>query len=74
MRDEIIHQRVLELSLEGIRTLDIKRWGWYYDQNKLNELTTHDDEFGTWKEGHEYFPIPSGEMDTNPNLSPNSAN
>ncbi len=74
MRDEIVHQRVLELSIESIRSFDIKRWGWYYDSNKLAELATHDDEFVTWKAGHEYFPVPSGEMDNNPNLEPNSAN
>jgi len=72
--EELHHQRVLELAVEGVRHIDIKRWGWFYDNDKLNELATHDDEFETWSAGHEYLPIPSGEMDTNPNLSGNAAN
>lgn len=72
--EEIIHQRVLELSVESIRHFDIKRWGWFYDANRIEQLKTHDDEFETWKEGHEYLPIPSTELDLNPNLGINSAN
>jgi starch-binding outer membrane protein, SusD/RagB family len=72
--DELMHQRVLELSIEGIRHIDIKRWGMFYDTEKLAELQMHDDEFETWTPGHEYLPIPSSEMDQNPNLDGNSAN
>ncbi|MDT8432345.1 MAG: RagB/SusD family nutrient uptake outer membrane protein [Bacteroidales bacterium] len=72
--DELHHQRVLELSIEGVRHIDIKRWGWFYDADKLAELQMHDDEFETWRPGHEYLPIPSTELDQNPNLDGNSAN
>lgn len=72
--DELMHQRVLELSIEGIRHFDIKRWGWFYKADKLEELKSHDDEFETWVNGKEYLPIPSSEMDLNPNLSGNSNN
>lgn len=72
--DELIHQRTIEFGVEGIRYYDIKRWGWLYNSEKLSELVSHDDEFKTWTQGHEYLPIPTSEMDTNPNLSGNSAN
>jgi hypothetical protein len=72
--DELMHQRVLELAVEGVRHYDIKRWGWFYDADKLAELVTHDEEFTTWTQGHEYLPIPTSEMDVNPYLSGNSAN
>lgn len=72
--NEIVHQRVLELSVECIRHFDIKRWGWFYNNDRLQELISHDDEFATWKQGHEYLPIPSTELAINPNLGQNSAN
>lgn len=74
MRDQIAHERALELSVEGIRIHDIVRWGWLYDSEKLAELKEHDAEFETWTPGDEYLPIPQRELDVNPNLEPNSAN
>lgn len=69
---ELMHQRVLELSIEGIRGYDIRRWGWF--ENNLEELKSHDYEFNTWVKGKEFFPIPSYEMDVNQNLEGNSNN
>ncbi|RXK86657.1 RagB/SusD family nutrient uptake outer membrane protein [Filimonas effusa] len=74
MRDQLAHERALEFAIESIRINDIIRWGWLYDAGKLAELKTHDNDFNTWKAGKEYLPIPQGELDTNPNLSPNPAN
>jgi starch-binding outer membrane protein, SusD/RagB family len=74
MRYQIAHERALEFPAEGIRIFDIMRWGWLKDTEKLAELKTHDSEFNTYTTGHEYLPIPQVELDTNPNLSGNSAN
>lgn len=74
MRDQIAHERALEFGVEGIRFFDIMRWKWLYDPAKLSMLQSHDAEFNTYAPGHEYLPIPQGELDTNPNLSKNSAN
>jgi len=74
MRDQIAHERMLEFAIEGQRINDLIRWGWFYDADKLALLRNRDREFETWRPGNEYLPIPQGELDTNPNLSPNSAN
>lgn len=74
MRDQIAHERALELSMESIRYHDIVRWGWLYDDEKLAMLRERDSEFDTWRPGKEYLPIPQSELDVNPNAEPNSAN
>jgi starch-binding outer membrane protein, SusD/RagB family len=74
MREQIYHERALEFSIEGQRINDIIRWGWLYNATKLAELKAHDADFNTWKQGHEYLPIPQSELDVNKNLSPNPAN
>ena len=73
MRDQIAHERALELGIEGVRFYDIIRWGWLSDNSKLTTLKTHDPEFNTYSTGHEYLPVPQIELDNNPNLTPNSA-
>lgn len=74
MRDQIAHERYLEFAIEGQRINDLIRWGWFYRPEKLALLRSRDREFNTWTPGNEYLPIPQGELDNNPNLSPNSAN
>lgn len=74
MRDQIAHERFLELAVESIRIHDIIRWGWFYDNEKLQKLTSNDVEFTRWSAGKEYLPIPQTELDVNPNLLPNDAN
>lgn len=74
MRDQIAHERSLELSVEGIRIHDLVRWGWFYNSVKLAELKQRDPDFNSWLPGKEYLPIPQSELDVNPNLQPNSAN
>ena len=74
MRDQIAHERFLELAIESIRIHDIIRWGWLYDSDKLALLRSNDVEFTRWSPGKEYLPIPQTELDVNPNLSPNDAN
>ncbi|MDR0792026.1 MAG: RagB/SusD family nutrient uptake outer membrane protein [Chitinophagaceae bacterium] len=74
IRDQLAHERALEFGIENIRFFDIMRWKWLYNSTKLAELKSHDAEFNTWVSGHEYLPVPQGELDTNPNLTGNSAN
>ncbi len=71
---EYMHQRILEFAVEGIRGKDIKRWGWFYDLSKMEMLGNHDEEFDTWTQGKEYYPINADELSTNPNLVGNSNN
>lgn len=68
MRDEILHQRLLEFGLEGSRWLDLRR------QNLLNKtaLIPHDDEFNFFVAGKsELLPIPTSEINLNPNIKQN---
>lgn len=74
MRDQLAHERYLELAIEGIRINDIIRWGWLYNPEKLQILKEHDADFTTWRPGKEYLPIPQRELDINKNLLPNAAN
>ncbi|MFC6103317.1 RagB/SusD family nutrient uptake outer membrane protein [Olivibacter domesticus] len=74
MRDQLAHERYLELAIEGIRINDIIRWGWLYNSEKLQILKEHDADFTTWRPGKEYLPIPQRELDINKNLLPNAAN
>lgn len=71
---QIEHERILELSIEGLRWHDIKRWGYLDNPTKLNELKSHDPEFNTFAAGREFQPIVQSELDRNPNLVGNSAN
>jgi starch-binding outer membrane protein, SusD/RagB family len=74
MRDQIAHERYLELAVEGIRIHDLIRWGWLQDPQKLELLKQRDPDFNTYSVGNEYLPIPQSELDANPNLERNSAN
>jgi hypothetical protein len=68
MRAEILHQRLLEFGLEGSRWLDLRR------QNLLDKptLITHDDEFNFFVVGKsELLPIPTSEINLNPNVRQN---
>jgi tetratricopeptide (TPR) repeat protein len=74
MRDQISHERSLELSIESIRIHDIIRWKWLYNPEKLALLKSRDPDFNTWMPGKEYLPIPLSEINVNPNISRNPAN
>jgi len=72
--NQLAHERVTELAIEGLRYYDIKRWGWLDDQTKLSELKAHDDEFNTFVPNRKYQPISQNELDRNPNMVGNDAN
>lgn len=72
--DQLAHERVTELAIEGLRWYDIKRWGWLDDATKLNELKANDTDFDSYAPNRKYQPLPQTELDRNPNLDGNSAN
>lgn len=65
-------ERALELSLESVRWIDIKRWGLLDTQEGINELITRDPDFENFELGkHHILPLPQFEVDNNPNLEQN---
>lgn len=72
--DQLAHERVTELAIEGIRYYDIKRWGWLDDPSRLNELQSNDPEFESFAPNRKYQPFPQTELDRNQNLVGNAAN
>ncbi|WP_338358528.1 RagB/SusD family nutrient uptake outer membrane protein [Yeosuana marina] len=61
------HERLLELTGEGHRFNDLKRWG---DLNA--SLSTNDPGFNNFQAGkHELLPIPQRDLDINPNMTQN---
>jgi hypothetical protein len=69
--EQLVHERALELCMEGHRFDDIVRWGWLNDPVKLAMLKAHDAEWNGYVAGKEYMPLPQIEMDTNPNAVQN---
>lgn len=65
-------ERGLELSLECIRWIDLKRWG-LNDQATIDELKSRDSDFNNFIIGKSHcMPIPQSEVDNNPNLKQNN--
>ena len=73
MRLQISHERAVEFAFEGLRYVDLLRWGWLNQDNgqhpMLNSLIAHDDELSTLPPGREYLAIPQRELDVNPNIT-----
>ncbi|TPG72315.1 RagB/SusD family nutrient uptake outer membrane protein [Hymenobacter nivis] len=68
MLAELQHQRMLEFFREGQRFYDLKRWGLLAQEIKNSDKVGR--EFFTAKNA--YFPIPQGELNTNPNIKQNA--
>lgn len=68
MMDEIRHQRMIEFFREGFRFYDLKRWGLIGQEIENSDKVGK--EFLTLPR-HEYFPIPQGEINTNPEIEQN---
>lgn len=65
--EQLKHERLLELSGEGHRWSDLARWG-----DLGPQLAGRDPGFANFQVGkHELLPIPTQEIDINPNLSQN---
>ncbi|OGX89158.1 RagB/SusD family nutrient uptake outer membrane protein [Hymenobacter coccineus] len=67
MMAELRHQRMLEFFREGQRFYDLKRWGLLEQEIKNSDKVGK--EFFTARNA--YFPIPQGELNTNPNIKQN---
>jgi len=70
MIDIVRHERRVELALEGLRFMDLKRWG-TVEQAFQRAIS---DPVGTYNPQYlggrsEVFPIPQTEIDVNPNLT-----
>jgi starch-binding outer membrane protein, SusD/RagB family len=65
-------ERALELSLESVRWIDLKRWGLLETQEGIDELRSRDPDFDNFELGkHHILPLPQFEVDNNPNLEQN---
>lgn len=65
-------ERTLELCTEGQRWPDLKRWGLLDSQEGINELVSRDEDFKNFVIGRSSrLPIPSDEINNNPNLVQN---
>lgn len=69
LRDAILHERLLEFGLEGQRWLDLGRQNLFSD---LPTLQAHDAEFNFFVPGKSLLlPIPTAEINLNPNVHQN---
>ncbi|MFD2571290.1 RagB/SusD family nutrient uptake outer membrane protein [Spirosoma soli] len=67
---ELRHQRMVEFFREGQRFYDLRRWGLLEQEIKNSDKEGR--EFFNLQR-HAYFPIPQGELNTNPNITQNPA-
>ncbi len=66
-RDAIKHERILELSLEGIRFFDLLRWGDLEQAFLFDHPDCKNTNGAVFTSGRdEYLPIPQGEIDAHP--------
>lgn len=69
---QLEHERITELTGEGLRWNDLARWGYFEDPAKLALLKARDPEFNNFVIGRsQYMPIPQAEIDVNTNLQQN---
>lgn len=69
-REQIKHERLLELAGEGWRYFDMVRWGEF--ANNLSLLKERDMDFNNFISGrHEWYPIPQSDVDNGPNMTQN---
>lgn len=65
-------ERVMELASEGHRWADIKRWGLLDTQAGVDELKSRDADFNNFVIGkNSSLPMPSTEVNNNPNIKQN---
>lgn len=70
-REHLKIERALELAMECVRWIDLKRWG-INNETTLNELKARDPDFNNFIIGKSIrMPIPQSEVDNNPNLDQN---
>ncbi len=71
MREQLDHERALEFCFEAQRYVDLVRWGYFNDPEKVEMLISRDPEYENWIPGREYLAIPPTEIDVNSNLNQN---
>ncbi len=70
-REHLKIERGLELAMECVRWIDLKRWG-INDANTLTSIKERDSDFNNFVLGKSIrMPIPQSEVDNNPNLKQN---
>jgi len=77
-REQLKHERLVELCGEYLRMFDLKRWGEYgpkvaedFTVPATGDVIARDSIFADFRVGKdELFPIPLDELDLNPNLLP----
>ncbi|MGI4736408.1 MAG: RagB/SusD family nutrient uptake outer membrane protein [Janthinobacterium lividum] len=64
LRAQIMHERVTELTGEGVRWFDLKRWGYLDNQAGVNSLAAHDADYKTFiLNKSQLLPIPQTDID-----------
>jgi hypothetical protein len=64
MRNQIMHERITELTGEGTRWLDLKRWGLLDTQAGVDQLKAHDADFANFVVGKsQLLPLPQTDVD-----------
>lgn len=65
-------ERILELSGESQRFFDMRRYGYFTDQNEINRIAKIDPEYKYFRIATKgYLPIPTREVDLNPGVKQN---
>lgn len=64
LRTRIMHERVTELTGEGLRWFDLKRWGLLDNQADIDQLKARDSDFNNFRlDRSRLLPIPQAERD-----------
>lgn len=71
LRQAIRDERVRELAIEGNRMFDLNRWGIAADRFEQNPEFRSNSQGVFIRGKHEYLPIPSQDVESNPNLEQN---
>ena len=64
LRTQLMHERVTELTGEGTRWFDLRRWGYFDTQDGINTLAAHDDDYSYFKlNKSRLLPLPQTDVD-----------
>jgi hypothetical protein len=64
LRTQIMHERVTELTGEGTRWFDLRRWNYFNDQAGINSLIAHDADFSSFTlNKSRLLPLPQTDVD-----------
>lgn len=73
-RQEVRHERRLELAFEGQRRFDLIRWGIYLETMRAHAAQYYPAWTGNIDDFETLFPIPSREIELNPAINPENQN